>query len=196
VIDSRPAYHRARTRPPERGAGLDVPRSSCYCYYTTLTAPAEKTTLNFCYLRPPVSLLRLTNPTRPHPNPKPTLSQRRHRSRSTSKQQASAASPTSPTYICLASPKTTPRSHGTPLNTRLACRREWACEEYSTATHANPIASAARASQTPLLTLLRHGGKTGQHGKCSGRLHPAGCARLHSTQRRRAEPGRETALSS
>jgi hypothetical protein len=23
------------------------------------------------------------------------------------------------------------------LNTRLACRREWACEEYSTASHAN-----------------------------------------------------------
>jgi hypothetical protein len=46
VIDSRPAYHCARTRPAERGAGLDVPSSSCYCYYTTLTAPAEKTALD------------------------------------------------------------------------------------------------------------------------------------------------------
>jgi hypothetical protein len=49
VIDSRPAYHRARTRPAEREV-LALMYPALLVIATTLTAPAEKTVLDIYLL--------------------------------------------------------------------------------------------------------------------------------------------------
>jgi len=123
----------------ERGAGLDVPSSSCYCYYPHC-ARREDRPGHLPPTRPPTLCNALIGPAHIHLQIR--IQSQRFLNADTdpalpASTLSASASPTSPTYICLASPKTTPRSHGTPLNTRLACRREWACEEYSTASHAN-----------------------------------------------------------
>ena len=120
VSHSRPAhstYHRARTRPPERACGLEVPRSCC-CH---ILRPILHTQLDCLSYLSPTPCLRLINPTRPypHPLPNPTLalsSPTPIRSSSSIQQPAYPRPPRHQrTFVSPCPTNTTRRPHGTPL---------------------------------------------------------------------------------